>query len=363
MVENTQLFSKIFGGMIGAAIGDAMGGPVEGLDYHDMESQFGRVDSLLPYSKEPAEHAQFQNEAGSYTDDTRVNLLVSEAIIANNGHVVRGDFARVITDYYYNSNTELERAFIEEYFLKGLYGARKLIYGGQPTNGAIMGNAALGVLHPADPKAAFTDAYELSFITDGYAKESSAIAAAAIAAAMRPEAKIMEVIEEALDTAAWFRREDPLWAKTIQTHQWALFEGRPNQELVGAAIEIAQRHGELFSMRDELYEKLKVSPVGSEAGQTLAVAVAMLVAADGDFSQSVIGAVNYGRDCDSYATVAGAIAGALGGVDAIPPEWVNTVLAVNPRPNIKEVSKQITEIVVAHHQERQKTVEDVASQL
>ena len=363
MVEHTQLFSKVFGGMVGAAIGDAMGGPVEGLDYRDMESRFGRVDSLLPYNDAPAEHAQFQNEAGSYTDDTRVNLLVSKAIIDNDGHVVRGDFARVITDYYYHSKTELERAFIEEYFLKGLYGSRKLIYGGQPTNGAIMGNAALGVLHPADPKAAFTDAYELAYITDGYAKESSAIAAAAIAAAMRPGAKIMQVIEEALDTAAWFRREDPLWAKTIQTHQWALFEGRPNQELIGAAVEIAQRHQDSYSMRGELYERLLVSPVGSEAGQTLAVAVAMLVAAEGDFSQSVIGAVNYGRDCDSYATVAGAVAGALHGVDAMPTEWVDTVLNVNPDPNIKEVSKQITKIVVAHHQERQKTVVDVASQL
>jgi len=363
MVENTQLFSKVFGGMIGAAIGDVMGGPVEGLDYKDMEAEFGRVDSLLPYKKAPAEHTQFQNEAGSYTDDTRVNLLVSQAIIDNNGYVVRGDFARVISDYYYNSKTELERAFIEEYFLKGLYGSRKLIYGGQPTNGAIMGNAALGVLHPADPKAAFTDAYELAFITDGYAKESSAIAAAMIASAMRPGIKIMEVIEEGLDTAAWFRREDPLWAKTIVTHQWALFEGRPNQELIGAAVEIAQRHKDLFSMRDELYERLLVSPVGSEAGQTLAVAVAMLVAADGDFSNSVIGAVNYGRDCDSYATVAGAIAGALHGTEAIPPEWIDPILAVNPGPNIKDVSKQITEIVIKHHQERQKTVDDVSSQL
>jgi len=363
MNDHSPLFSKIYGGMIGAAVGDAMGGPVEGMDYLEIEKKFGRVESLLPYRHPPGEHNQFQNAAGAYTDDTRINLLVSQAVLASQGDVVRGDLARAISDYYHNSHNALERAFIEEYYLKGLYGARKLIYGGHPTNGAIMGNAALGVLHPADPKAAFADAYELAFITDGYAKESAAIAAAAIAAAMRPRANVTGLVQEALDTAAWFRREGPLWGKTIQTAQWALFEGRPNQELVGAAIEVAQRHGDAFSMRAELYEKLKVSPLGSEAGQTLAVALAALVVAKGDFAQTVIGAVNYGRDCDSYATVAGAIAGALNGVEAIPQAWILTVRSANPEPDIRKMAEKIAEIVVAQHGQRRQTVADVEAQL
>jgi hypothetical protein len=35
--------------------------------------------------------------------------------------------------------------------------------------------------------------------------------------------------------------------------------------------------------------------------------------------------VNYGRDSDSIATMAGAITGALGGAGAIPNEWVEQV--------------------------------------
>lgn len=51
----------------------------------------------------------------------------------------------------------------------------------------------------------------------------------------------------------------------------------------------------------------------------------MLVVADGAYEGSVLGAVNYGRDCDSIATMAGAIAGALAGVRAVPPVWAKQV--------------------------------------
>ena len=40
--------------------------------------------------------------------------------------------------------------------------------------------------------------------------------------------------------------------------------------------------------------------------------------ASGDYRHTVLGSVNYGRDCDSIATMAGALAGALGGETAVP---------------------------------------------
>jgi ADP-ribosylglycohydrolase len=358
-LHTTKLFSKIYGGIIGAAIGDAMGGPVEGLHFEEIAKRHGVVDTFLPYSKEPSEHAQFTNHPGSYTDDTRLHLILCEAIIEAKGYITRGDFVRAITNYHYAHTGRLERSFIEEYYLKGLYGSRKLIYGGQPTNGAIMGNAAIGLIHLANPKAAFEMGYELAYITDGYAKESAAISVAAIAAAMRPNATVESLIEEALDTAAWFRREGPLWAETIRSREWARFEGRPNQELIHAAINIAKKHNDVFEIRAELYEVLKVSPVGSEAGQTLAVALAMLVAAKGDFKKTIIGCVNYGRDNDSYATVAGAIAGALNGCKAIPKDWIETVLQANPEPNIHDIAIKLTEIALSKHEEYKRTVHDV----
>ena len=358
-LDQTRLFAKIYGGLIGAAVGDALGGPVEGLDYDEIERRHGRVETMLPYQKPPAEHGQFRNEPGSYTDDTRISLLHCRAILASRGEVTRGDLAQEVTDYYYRHRGELERAFSEEYHLKGLYGARKLIYGGQPTNGAIMGNTPLGLIHPAAPRAAFGVAFELAYLTDGYAKESAAVAAAAVAAAMRPAATVASLVEEALEAARWHRREGPLWSKTTDKFAWARFEARLNEDLVRTAIEVAERHRDVFALRKELYPQLKVSPLGSEAAQTLAVALGMLAAAGGDYRQTVIGAVNYGRDNDSYAAVAGGIAGALNGVEAIPREWVSTVLAANPEPDIHELAVRLTELTLARHRESERTLKDV----
>ena len=83
-LEDSALFSKIYGGLIGAAVGDALGGPVEGLDYPEIERLHGRVERMLPYDKAPSEHGQFTNEAGveqslisnDLTHDQRCDLFL-----------------------------------------------------------------------------------------------------------------------------------------------------------------------------------------------------------------------------------------------------------------------------------------------
>jgi len=344
--EGTRLLAKISGGLLGAAVGDALGGPVEGLSFADIERLHGRVTGLLPYANVPAEHNQWTNTPGSYTDDTRIALLTARALIDSDGTPSRGDLTRVFIDYFYGHDEELPRAFIEEYAMKGLYGARKLAYGGQPTNGALMGNAPIGLVNAGDPRTAFSTAFELAFFTDGYAKESAAMGAAAVAAAMRPGTTIDEVIAQALDAARWYRRDGPRWSHTIEQFEWARFEGRPNEELVKAAVAIARRERDVYSMRADLYDALRVSPVGSEAGQTLAVAFAMLTATDGDYLESVLGAVNYGRDCDSYAAVTGAIAGALNGIEVVPAELVETVVDANQADDLEAVALGLAGVAI-----------------
>ena len=63
------------------------------------------------------------------------------------------------------------------------------------------------------------------------------------------------------------------------------------------------------------------------------MALGMALASRGDYTGAVLGGVNYGRDSDSIATMAGAITGALGGLGAVPKEWVNDV-AVASRTDI-----------------------------
>ena len=82
-------------------------------------------------------------------------------------------------------------------------------------------------------------------------------------------------------------------------------------------------------------------PSRLHAIEELPVALGMLLVADGDYRHAVLGAVNYGRDCDSIATMAGALAGALG--SPVPDEW-STRVAEASRLDLLEPAAALTEV-------------------
>lgn len=61
------------------------------------------------------------------------------------------------------------------------------------------------------------------------------------------------------------------------------------------------------------------------APEAVALAFGAYAAADGDFREAVLTAVNMGRDADTTAAVAGALAGATSGVGAIPAAWATAI--------------------------------------
>ena len=66
-------------------------------------------------------------------------------------------------------------------------------------------------------------------------------------------------------------------------------------------------------------------PSRLHAIEELPVALGMLLVAGGDYRDTVLGGVNYGRDSDSIANMGGAIAGALGGLAVVPVDWLTAV--------------------------------------
>ena len=329
-IRNTGLADRITAAMLSSAIGDAMGGPVEGWSYQKIAKTYGVVDRLLPYEFPPDYHNHFCTAAGTVTDDTRLRHLIAQAIITSDNYPRRGDIAQRIIRAYHQAESDLERGFLEEYALGAVYGDEKLIWGGQMTNGFIMANAPLGLICPCNPEKAFALSYEVDFISDGYARYSSAMGAAAVAAALRPQATPETVVQDVLSASCTHRVEGQL----TQNWQWYDQVFTLNERLISTAVEIALKHENVFDVREDYYQKLQVSDLGSEAAQTLAVALGMWVAASGELKQALIGCVNYGRDNDSYASLVGAIAGASCGTAAIPEEWCETVTTANPDMDI-----------------------------
>ena len=357
-IRNTILADRILAAMLCSAIGDAMGGPVEGWSYREIEATYGRVDGLLPYKNPPDYHNHFHTAAGSVTDDTRLRHLVAKAITNCCGYPRRGDIAKEIVRSYHEAETELEKGFLEEYALGALYGEDKLVWGGQMTNGFIMANAPLGLICPCDPEKAFALSFEIDFISDGYGRYSAAMGAAAVAAALRPKATPESGVQDILAASDAHRIEGQL----TRNWQWYDHVFTLNERMLSTAVEIALKHHDVFAVRESYYRELCVSDLGSEAAQTLAVALGMWVAADGDLHQTLIGCVNYGRDNDSYASVADAVTGAAYGTAKVPVEWCETVINANPKIDIVADALALTRVAMKLH-EKQCSVNDEVAQL
>ena len=341
------MLDRIYGSLIGSAIGDALGGPVEGWDYQKIEAEYGRLDRLLEY--DPARvnpHGPFGTAAGSYTDDTRMSILLLRAAVAGGGQLLPGHIAAAFELYRRGAGTALERSFIEEYLNKAAFGTDKEAFGGRPTNGGIMGVAPLGLLYPCDPVRAYDECFRNLFISTGSARSASALSAAMIAAAFRPGATASSVIEDALGASETYRRkvEDRYWRRG-ELYPVASLKA---EQLLEQAAGLGFKYRDPYAFKAELYN-LVVQPFFADGSETLAIAAAMFAAAGGDYEGTVLGCVNFGRDNDSSASVGGAVAGALRGAAEIRPEWIRTIETANPAPlpqqSILELGQMLSAVV------------------
>jgi ADP-ribosylglycohydrolase len=347
-MKNTKLFQKVYGALIGSAIGDAMGGPVEGFTYQKIEQDYGLVNTLLPYTEIPiAVHGPFDLKAGCYTDDSRMSKIFAQAMIRKGGVANSRDIAKAYIEYYFGAKRQIEKDFIEEYYNKAIYLDRKEIFGGQPTNGAIMGIAPYGVITPCNPSKAHDDAFEAAFMTVGYARYAASMAAAAISAAMKEGADDRSIIQDMMQAVSHHKKqvEDKGWA---DCHMYP-YVGRKSEKLVEDAVKVAQKYDDVYAVREELYQTV-VQEFFADGAESLAIAMAFVTLSKGDFVKSVIGCVNFGRDNDSSASIAGAVTGALNGADAIPQEWIDLVESVNEGPTFYELAEQICNIIQGNYQ-------------
>ena len=78
-------------------------------------------------------------------------------------------------------------------------------------------------------------------------------------------------------------------------------------------------------------------PSRLHAIEELPIALGLLVATGGDYEETVLGGVNYGRDSDSIASMGGALAGALG--NPLRRDWVDDVAAAS-KIDIEEAGRR-----------------------
>ncbi|MER5504444.1 ADP-ribosylglycohydrolase family protein [Streptomyces sp. NPDC002766] len=358
----TNLEDRISGALVGAAVGDALGGPVEGYSPAQiLERHGGRVHGVVgPWNGDAWRTARplapYHKGDGHITDDTLMTHALVRVYATVRDHLDAYAIAdHLVPDLMNNPRwiPELEREALplhrlflaEKWLVTRLHYAhadpREAGVGNIVNCGAAMYMAPVGLVNAANPPGAYAEAIDVAGAhQSSYGREAAGVFAAAVAAACAPDATPDSIVAAALSLAK---------------------DG--TRTAIEQVCEVAARHTDfesaLVPLREAVTPYDTVGPdyrrpsLGARrpsrlhAIEELPVALGMLLVSGGEYRRAVLGAVNYGRDCDSIATMAGALAGALG--SPVPEEWSKTVAEASrldlwePAASLTDVTREIFE--------------------
>ena len=352
----TSLEDRITGALVGAAVGDALGGPVEGYSPDQiLERHSGRVHGIVgPWNGEAWRTARplapYHKGDGHVTDDT----LMTHALIRVYDRVRDHLDAYAIADHLvpdlmttprWIPELEQEALPLHRIFLAEKWLVARLHYGhadpreagvGNIVNcGAAMYMAPVGLVNAANPTAAYTEAIDIAGAhQSSYGREAAGVFAAAVAAATTPGATPESIVTTALSLAKDGTRTAIEKVCEAASHHTD-FESAliPLREAVAPYDTVGPdyRAPSLGGRRPSRLHSIEELPV----------ALGMLLVSRGDYRHAVLGAVNYGRDCDSIATMTGALAGALG--SPVPEDWSKQVAEAS-RLDLWQPAKTLTAV-------------------
>lgn len=356
------LEDRITGALVGAAVGDALGGPVEGYTPEQIvERHGGRVHGIVgPWHGDDWRTARpiapYHKGDGHVTDDT----LMTHALIRVYEKVRDHLDAYAIADHLvpdlvfrpvWIPELEAETLPLHRIFLAEKWLVARLHYGhvdpreagsGNIVNcGAAMYMAPVGLVNAANPAAAYAEALEVAAPhQSSYGREAAGVFAAAVAAACAPDATAAAVVETCLSLA-----KDGTRAAIEAVAETA--SGHTDFESALAPLRAAVAPFDTVGPDYRAPSLGARRPSRLHAIEELPIALGMLLVADGDFRTAVLGAVNYGRDCDSIATMAGALTGALRGEGPVPAAWSKQIAEASrldlhaPARALAEVTREI----------------------
>ncbi len=350
------------GALVGAAVGDALGGPVEGCSPDQIaERHSGRVRGIVgPWHGDDWRTARpiapYHKGDGHITDDTLMTHALIRVYATVRDHLDAYAIADhlvpdLITTPRWIPELEADALPLHRLFLAEKWLVARLHYGhvdpreagaGNIVNcGAAMYMAPVGLVNAANPAGAYAEALDVAGAhQSSYGREAAGVFAAAVAAACVPGATPASVVETCLALA-----KDGTRAAIEAVAEVA--SGYDEFEPALAPLRTAVAPFDTVGPDYRAPSLGARRPSRLHAIEELPVALGMLLIADGDYRRTVLGSVNYGRDCDSTATMSGAIAGALRGASTVPDDWSTTVAEASrldlrtPALTLTEVAREI----------------------
>ncbi|MFG2992958.1 ADP-ribosylglycohydrolase family protein [Streptomyces sp. NPDC048257] len=333
------LEDRALGALVGAAVGDALGGPVEGWTPDQIvERHGGRVHGIVgPWHEDwrtARPIAPYHKGDGHVTDDTLMTHALVRVYEAVRDHLDAYAIAEHLVPDLMSTprwipELEAEALPLQRIFLAEKWIVTRLHYAhadpreagsGNIVNcGAAMYMAPVGIANAGHPAGAYAEALDIAGAhQSSYGREAAGVFAAAVAAACVPGATAASVVDTALSLA-----KDGTRAAIAAVREVAAAHRDFESALAPLRAAVAPYDSVGPDYRNPSLDARRPSRL--HAIEELPIALGMLLVADGRYETAVLGAVNYGRDCDSIATMAGAIAGALGGEAVVPAAWAKQV--------------------------------------
>ncbi|MGW7099761.1 ADP-ribosylglycohydrolase family protein [Streptomyces sp. NPDC054838] len=333
------LDDRAAGCLVGAAVGDALGGPVEGWSPDRIvERHGGRVRGIVgPWYEDwrtARPIAPYHKGDGHVTDDTLMTHALVRVYEAVRDHLDAYAVAEhlvpdLMTNPRWIPELEAEALPLQRIFLAEKWIVTRLHYAhadpreagtGNIVNcGAAMYMAPVGLVNAGHPEAAYAEALDVAGAhQSSYGREAAGVFAAAVAAACVPGATAGSVVDTAVSLA-----KDGTRAAIEAVRDVA----RGHRDFESALVPLREAVAPYDSVGPD-YRRPSLGarrPSRLHSIEELPIALGMLLVADGAYEGAVLGAVNYGRDCDSTATMAGALSGALNGLAAVPEGWAKQV--------------------------------------
>ncbi|KOG38239.1 crystallin [Streptomyces decoyicus] len=322
--------------MLGLAVGDALGAPAENMKPSQIRRRWGRIEGYVE-----------DDPAG--TDDTEYAIF-SGLLLAAHGSALTVAHVEAAWHQWIADRDEgpfrgagfSERGTLEN-LRRGLAAPISAQHRHAWSDGLAMRAAPFGVFAAGRPaEAARLVAIDGTVSHDGEGIYGGRAVAAGVAAAMValphgpsavPQSPLLP--QSPLRSAGgapiapgWAPDTDAVIAAALSVVPEDSWTARSLRRAVGAAQRSRYDPG-ITQLGTERAVRSAVVvggyPWTDLAPEAVGLAFGAFAAARGDFSASVLTAVNMGRDADTTAAVAGALAGALCGAAAIPEAWAGAI--------------------------------------
>lgn len=348
----------------GSAVADALGGATEGWTPQQIEERYGgRVRGIVgPFHenwRDARPIAPYHKGDGHVTDDTLMTRALVEVYARRRDHLDAYAVAEelvplMIGEPQWVPELQDTALLVQRVFLAEKWLVARLHYGhvdpreagaGNIVNcGAAMFIAPVGLANPGEPEAAYAEAIDVAGAhQSSYGREAAGVLAAAVAASVAPDATVDTVLQAARrlahdgTAAAIDAVLDAVAAVPPPTDD---DEERDLAHSVRAAVAPFDTVGEDY--RAPTMDARR--PSRTKSIEELPVALALLAAHRGQYRAAVLAAVNYGRDADSIASMAGAVAAGLGGSGVVPTEWLEQVEQAS-RIDVRATGRLMADVV------------------